>query len=321
MPISRNIWVAWCLITCGCCAIHLPDHCKPQGDTRQEQRNLLQLFEERRITLSNGRIFTVFTPKEARSQPERPPVLVLHEMPALSPDVLELGLRLKGAGYSVYIPLLWGSKDENASSNLVFLRYAVELTLSPRWQVEVGNADRPILNDLGLLCREYILPEHPNKHLGIIGNCLTGIFPLALAARVPQVTAPVASQPAIPLIYCGKTAQLTGLSVTETAALTQRMHDDRTFQLLGFRFQKDRVSPPDRFATLRSEFADRFLDATIPSKIYHDRDGLPLHAHPVLTRCYTDRAPCTVHAWHECLAFLAAKLRATNARLYRLHPY
>jgi dienelactone hydrolase len=282
---------------------------------------LLQLFEERRIPVSRGHIFTVFTPKEARSHPERPPVLILHEMPALSPDVLNLGLRLTSAGYSVYIPLLWGSKDENASSNLVFFRHAVELTLSPRWQVEVGSADRPILDDLVALCREYILPEHPNKHLGIIGNCLTGIFPFALAARVPQVTAPVASQPAIPLFYCRKTAQLTGLSVTETAALRTRIHDDRTFQMLGFRFEKDLVSPPERFASLRNEFGERFLDATIPYEIYHDRDGLPPHAHPVLTECYNEKAPSTAHAWHEFLAFLAAKLRAADARLYPLHPY
>lgn len=27
----------------------------------------------------------------------------------------------------------------------------------------------------------YILPEHPDKHLGVIGNCLTGIFPFAFS--------------------------------------------------------------------------------------------------------------------------------------------
>ena len=293
----------------------------PQGDTRQEQGKLLQLFEERRITLSNGRNFTVFTPKGSRTDAGRPPVLVLHEMPALGPDVLDLGLRLEDAGYSVYIPLLWGSKNENASSNFVFLRYAVELSLSQRWKVEVGNADRPILDDLVLLCREYILPEHPDKHLGVIGNCLTGIFPFALAARVPQVTASVASQPAIPLINCGNSSHLTGLSDGDSAMLKARVNKDRTFQLLGFRFEMDVVSPPERFNTLHSDYGDRFLDATIPCRIYYDRDGLPLHAHPVLTQCYAGKARSTAHAWHECLAYLAEKLRASHARLYRLHPY
>jgi dienelactone hydrolase len=212
-------------------------------------------------------------------------------------------------------------RDENANSKLVFLRYAVELTLSPRWKVEVGNTHRPILDDLVLLCREYILPKHPDKHMGIIGNCLTGVFPFALAARLPQITAAVASQPAIPLINYGNNPQLTGLSDADSAALEQRIDNDRTFQLLGFRFEMDLVSPPERFTSLRNQFGDRFVDATIPSKIYHYRDGLPLHAHPVLTQCYGAKVSSTSKAWHECLAFLAAKLRASHARLYRLHPY
>ena len=324
MQIDRYFWpicASCCFIMSGCCAIHAPDHCVPERDPVQKQAKLLRLFEERRITLSNGRNFTVFTPKDSRIDVERPPVLVLHEMPALGPDLLDLGLRLKDAGYAVYIPLLWGSKDENAGSNWVFLRYAVELSISPRWKVEVGNADRPILDDLVLLCREYILPEHPNKHLGVIGNCLTGIFPFALAARVPQVTAPVASQPAIPLINYGSTPHLTGLSDRDGALLRDRINKDQTFQLLGFRFEKDVVSPPERFSTLRSAYGDRFLDASIPCGIYHDRDGLPLHAHPVLTQCYAKKARSTAHAWQECLAFLAVKLRSSHARLYRLHPY
>ena len=52
--------------------------------------------------------------------------------------------------------------------------------------------------------------------------------------------------------------------------LKARVNKNRTFQLLGFRFEMDVVSPPERFNTLHSDYGDRFLDATIPCRIYHD---------------------------------------------------
>jgi len=246
--------------------------------------------------------------------------MILQEMPALSPDVLRLGLRLADAGYSVYIPLLWGGKDENASSDFVFLRHAVELTFSPRWQVQESNVNRPVLDDLASLCHEYILPQHPKQHLGVIGNCLTGIFPFALATRVPEITAPIASQPAIPLSSSDKGT--TGLSESETKALTRRIQSDSTFQMLGFRFEKDLVSPCERFKTLDEKFSGRFLNGTIPFSLYHDRDKLQPHVHSVLTGCYLEnKAPSTLAAWNDCIGFLDAKINTPTPRIYKFHQY
>lgn len=109
----------------------------------------------------------------------------------------------------------------------------------------------------------------------------------------------------------------------ETSGLKKRMRDEPNFQILGFRFEEDLVSPAERFATLRTEFGDRFLDGTIPYALYHCRDGLPPHAHSVLTECLpsTNPAPSVAHAWSECLGFLAAKLRGTEEVRYRFRHY
>jgi dienelactone hydrolase len=306
------------------CAIGIPDHCKTNAaariDSRPRERQLLTQFDC--IPLgAPGREFTVFVPKIAGPRPGRPPILLLHEMPALSPDVLDLALRLSRKNYSVYVPLLWGNRDDNAASNFVFLRRAIELRASPRWRAGEADIDRPILDDLTALCRS-IAALHPEQRLGVIGNCLTGIFPFALAARVPRIAAPVASQPTLPITLSKSDFVKSGLSLGDTRRLQERIRTEPNFQLLAFRFEGDRVSPSARFHTLEMDFYPRFVDGTIPLKLYHCRDRMPPHPHAVLTECHTDNPRfATTHAWEQCLSFLDAKLRHDQPHRFSFRPY
>jgi dienelactone hydrolase len=241
-------------------------------------------------------------------------------MPALSPDVLDLALRVSNEGYSVYVPLLWGSENENAHSKLLFLRRAMELRCSSEWKAGAAEVNRPILDRLTSLCHA-IISRHPRERIGVIGNCLTGIFPFALAARVPQVVAPIASQPTLPLSFSKKAAAQTGLSPAELKMLQRRIERDPSFQLLGFRFEHDRASRRARFDTFKQEFGERFLNGTLPAAHYHVDDGLELHVHAVLTSCYSSNPKfATFQAWRECANFLDAKLSGDSPRSYRLHP-
>jgi dienelactone hydrolase len=240
-------------------------------------------------------------------------------MPALSPDVLDLALRVSNEGYSVYVPLLWGKELENAHSKLLFLRRAVELRASSEWKAGAAEVNRPILDRLTSLCRS-IISRHPGERIGVIGNCLTGVFPFALAARVPQVAAPIASQPTLPLSFSKRAAGQTGLSPAELKMLHQRIERDPTFQLLGFRFEEDRASRRERFDTFEHEFGKRFLNGMIPLADYHVRDGLDPHVHAVLTSCYSDDSTfATFQAWRECASFLKAKLSGGSPSSYKLH--
>jgi dienelactone hydrolase len=309
------------------CAVHFPDHCKKSVDTRPEQSRLLEGYQKHRVSFTRHHVsapggqMVYFTPLRAK-RPDGPPVLVLPEMPALSPDVLKLGLRLSDAGYSVYVPLLWGRENENASSTGVFLKHALELKFSPRWKISSGDADRPVLDDIKALYEEHIAPRHRGQRAGVVGNCLTGIFPFALAARIPQVAAPIASQPSLPLNLFFPADEATGLSSKEIDRLRMRCRSEPSFQLLGFRFQEDRVSPAKRFAALERLFGRRFVDGTVPLKLYRERDRLPPHPHSVLTACFDEnRAPSTMHAWKECVAFLNAKLGSDGPREFRFTPY
>jgi dienelactone hydrolase len=304
------------LLLPGCVAV--PDHCKTaaenRADTRPRQATLLEKFVRKKMG-PPGQEFVVFIPKEA-SRPKGPPVIVLHEMPALSPDLLDLALRVSGEGYAVYVPLLWGGEMENAASKMLFIRRALELRASPEWVAGVADADRPILDRLESLCRA-VSTRHPNQRIGVIGNCVTGVFPLALAARVPQVVAPIASQPTLPLTLSRNTQ--TGLSKADLARLHSRIEKEPTFQILGFRFEGDRVSSPERFAEFDREFRGRFLNYTIPLELY-TRDGLKPHVHAVLTNCYSKNPKfATFHAWQECVRFLDAKLHSSRPQLHDFH--
>ena len=317
--IARNVAVvaAMSLQLSGCVAT--PDHCKSAtengGDTRDRQKVLLRQFSRGRLGRP-GNEFFVFTPEHA-PRPNGPPVIVLHEMPALSPDLLELALRVSREGYSVYVPLLWGGEMENASSKWLFVRRVFELRASREWQAGKADADRPILDRLESLCH-VVSKAHPNQRIGVIGNCLTGVLPFALAARVPAVVAPIASQPTLPLTLSPSAD--TGLSAADLNRLRRRVEREPTFQILGFRFAEDRVSSPERFETFDREFSGHFLNGTIPVAHYHIRDGLPKHVHAVLTNCYSDNPTFATHrAWEECARFLDAKLNGSSPRLYDFH--
>ena len=53
--------------------------------------------------------------------------------------------------------------------------------------------------------------------------------------------------------------------------------------VLGFRFQLDPISPPERFAHLRNLLGTAFVDATLPASDYVYVDHCPDTAHAVLT--------------------------------------
>jgi hypothetical protein len=63
-----------------------------------------------------------------------PPILLLHEMPGLTPDTLELAHCLAGHGYTVYVPLLFGNLGEDTDSNGLFLKRVTSLKADPDWK-------------------------------------------------------------------------------------------------------------------------------------------------------------------------------------------
>jgi dienelactone hydrolase len=248
-------------------------------------------------------------------------------MPTLSAEVLDLGLRLKNQHFTVYIPILFGKENENPRDPILFLRRAFALRADDDWRAGKADVHRPIADQIATLCREEILPRHKGQRLAVIGMCATGSMPLALLAQQPEIrefVAPVVSQPALPLpSWSAAAKKAIGIAPEELRIAQSRVRENH-IEILGFRFQCDRISPRERFVALDNAFKiDRhqyFKDCTVPKSEYIDQEKLKKNAHSVLAGCYQpadgQKIPSTEIAWRRLTNFLHAKLDGPAARPY-----
>ena len=148
-----------------------------------------------------------------------------------------------------------------------------------------SNDSAPIVTWLRGVVR-MIGDRHTGQHIGVIGNCLTGPFPLALLDH-PRVTAAVVAQPALPLRvwwYTDNDKASLGMSEDDL-----RIAKTSTAKVYGLRFDTDCMAPPEKHQTLRQTFGSRFIDGTIPTSAYQT-DGKPTHAHSTLIGSWKEQA-------------------------------
>src|SRR5437879_7088033 len=125
-----------------------------------------------------------------------PAVIVMTEMPGISPQVARFARWVRDAGFSVYMPSLFGRDgavpqvDEGIA---VFKRACV----SAEFRAFAANESSPVTQWLRALAR-LAHEECGGPGVGAIGMCFTGNFALTMMLE-PSMLAPVLSQPALPL--------------------------------------------------------------------------------------------------------------------------
>lgn len=231
-----------------------------------------------------------------------PAVVVIHELPGLHPGVADFGRRLVGAGYTAYLPSLFGRPGEPATVRAVAATIP-RLCVSREFSI-LADRSSPVTTWLrALAARAHA--ECGGPGVGAVGMCLTGNFALAMALE-PAVLAPVLSQPGLPMPIGPRRAQV-GLDRAELDAV--RLRTGGGLRLLGLRFSADRGCPPQRFATLRREFGEAFEGIEIDSSPGNPA-GIPARAHAVLTVDLVDRpGHPTRAALDRVMEFLAERLR------------
>ena len=142
---------------------------------------------------------------------EGPPVIVLHELPGMVEQCLDLGLIL-AERFRVHLPLLFGEPGEFAMGKNI-----LRLCVSREINLFAARKTSPVVDWLRALCRK-VKTDSGAKGIGVVGMCLTGGFALALVAE-ESVLAPVVAQPGLPL-FIHKAAL--GLSDADTAGATAR---------------------------------------------------------------------------------------------------
>jgi dienelactone hydrolase len=198
-----------------------------------------------------------------------PGVLLIHELPGMVKECVDLSDHLVAQGFTVFLPLLFGEPETRPGS----ARFLLHVCLSDEFRCLAKNKSSPITSWLRALCVERIRPACPGPGIGAVGMCLTGGFVLSLF--IPDVMlAPVMSQPALPMPALTR-ARKAALGVSPADLSEAR---ESAVPLLGFRFQGDRMCPPERFESLKREFGARF-----------EGHELPGNQHSVLTIDFVNR--------------------------------
>src|SRR5690349_15211860 len=208
-------------------------------------------FERREITL-DGVTKTVYVAGRG------PAVIVMAEMPGISPQVARFSRWVREAGFTVYMPSLFGRDGAVplAEEGLAIMRRAC---VSAEFRAMAANETSPITLWLRALAR-VAHEESGGPGVGAIGMCFTGNFALTMMLE-PAMLAPVLSQPSLPL---NDPAALE-IAPEDLAAVRRRLdRDDLT--VLAYRFKGDKVCRAERFAAYAAALGDRFIGRELPDE-------------------------------------------------------
>jgi dienelactone hydrolase len=193
-----------------------------------------------------------------------PAVIVIAEMPGISPKVIEFAERVVAIGCTAALPHLFGDpgRDPNpeAHGTVGSLTYGlssiVPACVSREFTVMATGKTSPVVDWLRALSAE----EHERcggPGVGAVGMCFTGGFALAMATD-DRLLAPVLSQPSMPMALTKKQKRSIDISRADLDIVKRRCTNDG-LQVLGLRFKGDRFVPPERFEFLRDELGDAFV--------------------------------------------------------------
>jgi len=209
---------------------------------------------------------------------EGPGVVLVPEVPGITPEVLGLADHLVDQGFTVVIPSPFGVPGKAMSGRYIGSVLA-RLCVSAEFRAFATRAHRPIADYLRAVARD-LAGRTPGAGVGVIGMCFTGGFALATAAD-DVVLAPVLSQPSTPFPISATRRADAGVSDAELKRVVERT-TEANLCVLGLRFSEDKAAPGDRFATLRKSLGDAFEVIELDSSAGNP-GGFKKTAHSVLT--------------------------------------
>jgi dienelactone hydrolase len=185
-----------------------------------------------------------------------PAVIVMAEMPGISPHVARFARWVRDAGFTVYLPSLFGTDGAwpDAEAGLAVLRRAC---VSAEFRAFAANASSPVTTWLRALARQAHA-ECAGPGVGAIGMCFTGNFALSMMLE-PVMLAPVLCQPSLPFDQPG------ALQISAEELLTVRARLEREdLTVRAYRFEGDRHCTAQRFAAYAEALGPRFEPTVLP---------------------------------------------------------
>ena len=224
---------------------------------------------------------------------EGPAVIVMAEMPGITPKVLEFARRVADIGCTAVLPHLFGQPGRDPlprtkpglAEGWYMVSSMVPTCISREFTTLATGRTSPVISWLrALAAHEHERCGGPG--VGAIGMCFTGGFALAMAVD-DRLLAPVLSQPSVPLGPTKAQQCSIDISRADLDKVKARCANDG-LEVMGLRFKSDRFVPPGRFDFLRRELGDAFVAIEFEDEAANpDAWGKNLHS------CVTE------HLWDE----------------------
>ena len=197
-----------------------------------------------------------------------PVVVVVHEIPGITPKVLEFAERVVAQGFTVVMPLLVGEVGRKPSGSYIASSMR-KICISREFTTMAMHKTSPIISWLRALARQ-MHSEVGGVGVGAVGMCFSGGFALGMMVDDIMV-APVLSQPSMPFaVGTNRSADL-NLSPSDEARIVERAQAG--CQVLGLRFTGDKLVGT-RFDSLRELLGDAFVAVEFESTTKQDHSVL-----------------------------------------------
>ena len=201
-----------------------------------------------------------------------PAVIVISELPGISPMVLGFADRVVALGCTAVLPQLFGQPGREPFPNgTIDLRYEFtsfnRICISTEFTAfATGKSSRIVTWLRALAAAEHERNGGPG--VGVVGMCYMGGFALAMAVD-GHVLAPVLSQPSLPVALTKKQKASIDTSDADLEIVSQRCMNEG-LRVLGLRFKNDPFVPDARFSVLKQRLGDGFVAVELDQ-----RDGNP----------------------------------------------
>lgn len=234
------------------------------------------------------------------------PVILLHEIPSITPEVMYLARVIAASGFRVYLPSFMGRPGRNPGiwdQTGALWKLCVNEAIGG---LRRGEHTRPAAVGLRALARE-ISDDHGGAGVGIVGLCMTGGFALATATE-PVIRASVACEPSLPISLPLTAQDGIDISPDDQKILAARMASGDLAAML-YRFQGDKISPCKRLGRCGELFGAGFASRCLPDAAADPaRKGFPPHHCVVTNHLVEAQGSLTLAARDEILAFLKWRL-------------
>ena len=198
-----------------------------------------------------------------------PGVIVIHEIPGITPKVAAFANDVVAAGFTVVMPSLVGTPGRALSapygaSSMFKVCVAREFT---NWALHQTS---PIIFWLRALAAD-LHTSAGGPGVGAVGMCFSGGFALGMMVDTVMV-APVLAQPSMPFAL-GKPARHADLNLSPADAERVAERAAAGCEVLGLRFDEDKLVGT-RFESLRALLGDAFLAVELPTTSKRDHSVL-----------------------------------------------